>query len=104
MNTPDKCPHCGAIRIEGREYACGYIFRQNVRHNPRTHECLLNSERTAHAATRKELEKAESRVRELEGLIVIGRTNDCVTVMLSQDLQDVPPTTLGEAMLRKEGV
>lgn len=53
MNTPDKCPHCGAIRIEGREYACGFIFRKGVKNNPRPHECLLNSEVSAHAATRE---------------------------------------------------
>lgn len=55
--TPDKCPHCGAMRLEGREYMCGFIFRPNVKRNTRTHECLLNSERSAHAETRKELEK-----------------------------------------------
>ena len=48
--TPEKCPHCGAIRVEGREYACGFIFRDGVKNNPRTHECLLNSEVFAHAA------------------------------------------------------
>lgn len=57
MNTPDKCPHCRAIRVEGREYACGFIFREGVKNNPRPHECLLNSEVSAHAATRKELEE-----------------------------------------------
>jgi len=55
MNTPDKCPHCGSIRVEGREYACGFIFREGVKNNPRTHECLLNCEVFAHAATKREL-------------------------------------------------
>lgn len=60
MNTPDNFPNCGASRIEGREYACGFIFREGVKNNPRPHECLLNSEVSAHAATKRELEKAKS--------------------------------------------
>lgn len=60
MNTPDKCPHCRAIRVEGREYACGFIFREGVKNNPRTHECLLNSEVSAHAATKRELDKLDA--------------------------------------------
>ena len=47
-------------------------------------------------------EKAEARVKELEGLIVIGGTSAWVKVLCDQSLDDVPPTTLGEAIPRKD--
>lgn len=79
MNTPDKCPHCGAIRIEGREYACGFIFRKGVKNNPRPHECLLNSEVSAHAATR-EREKSTSIAFGVMKLTAEGWESECKKV------------------------
>lgn len=48
-------------------------------------------------------EKAEARVKELEGLRVLSRDIGTITLLLDQDLSTVPPLTLGEAMPRKEG-
>lgn len=79
MNTQDKCPHCGATKVEGREFACGFILRPGVKYNPRTHECLLNSERTAHAAT-MEREKSTSLALGVMKLTAEGWESECKKV------------------------
>ena len=59
MNTTDKCPHCGAeSRLSSKAYACGSTANgwQSV-------TCF---ERTAHAATRAELEKVRAELSSLQ--------------------------------------
>lgn len=53
--------------------------------------------------TEMEMRKAaESRAKELEGLIVLARTSSTISLLLDQDIECVPPTTLGESIPRKD--
>ncbi len=101
MNTPDKCPHCGAEI----EYFAGIDAYWSTCGSTAKKQSDLCKERSAHAATRKELEKAESRVRELEGLVLDNQA----TVFSEWSARIYLPAgsnprkrTLGEAMPRKE--